>query len=332
MLNRIWLFLKKDPLRRLVALGFAVSIYLYLHFEITGNDRHLSIKAPVTLSLESGLQPPQEQPQVTIDLKTKDTSDIDIDKLASKTRVFVTVRKQNRRKDGTYEVRVSPRDVELPDSRLEANKIISPAGGVLKLALLRQDERDVSVEPTWDGAVPPGMELKWEAFPDQVRITGAENVISKLQKVYTTPISLADPPEFFEYDPGLNLPQGVTAAPRKVRFRVKLLRKFGRRSMLRPVSVLVSPGNSPSAVAAFLPPGDIEVNLRGPAAKLADLPPDRVRLFVDATGISAPGRRRLPVRCHVSVPEIVPVSIVPAELEVQFTRNTSEINKKRKEK
>ena len=332
MLNKIWLFLKKDPQRRLLALAFAVSIYLHLHYEITTDERLMSIKVPVVLSLESGLQPPQEKPQVEIALKTRDTSEIDTDKLAAKTRVFVTVKKQNRRKDGTYEVKIHRGDVKLPDSRFRVERIVSPADGLLKLALLRQDERDVPVEPTWDGAVPPGMELKWEAFPDQVRITGAENVISELQKVCTAPISLADPPEFFEYDPVLNLPPGVTASPRKVRFRIRLLRKFGRRSMLRPVSVLVSPGDSPSAVVIAGPENGVEVVLRGSAAKLADLTPDRVRLFVDATGISASGRRRLPVRCHVSVPEIVPVSIVPAELEVQFTGNTSVINKKRKEK
>ena len=332
MLNKIWLFLKRDPLRRLVALGFAVSIYLYLHFEITGDDRHLSIKVPVTLSLESGLQPPQEQPQVTIDLKTKVTSEIDTDKLASKTRIFVTVKKQNRRKDGTYEVRVRPRDVKLPDPRFKADKIVSPADGRLLLTLLQQDERDVAVRPIWDGAAPPGMELSWESSPGQVRITGAENVISKLQTVYTTPVPLTDAPEFFEFDPGLNLPQGVTASPRKVRLRVKMVRKFSRRSMLLPAKVLVSPGNTLSAVIISDPGNGIEVNLRGPAAQLARLTPDQVRLFVDATEIPAPGRRRLPLRCHVSVSEIAPVSIVPAELEVQFTKNTSEINKKRKEK
>ncbi|MBQ7694268.1 MAG: YbbR-like domain-containing protein, partial [Lentisphaeria bacterium] len=194
------------------------------------------------------------------------------------------------------------------------------------------DERNAAVRPIFDGEIPSGMELSWESLPDQVRLTGAENVISRLQTVYTAPIPLTDAPEFFEFDPALNLPPGVTAAPRRVRFRIRLVRKVSRRSMQLPAAVLVSPGSALSAAIVSAPKNGIEVNLRGPAAKLADLPPDRVRLFVDATGISAPGRRRLPVRCHGRVPEIVPVSIVPAELEVQFTRNTSEINKKRKEK
>ena len=332
MLNKIWLFLKRDPLRRLVALAFAVFLYLHLHFEITTDDRSLSVKVPVTLSLESGLQPPQEQPQVEITLKTKTGSEIESDWLASKIQVYVIVTNKNRRADGIYEVKVRPGDVKVPDPRFKVDRIVSPANGLLKLALLRQDERNAAVRPIFDGEIPSGMELSWESLPDQVRLTGAENVISRLQTVYTAPIPLTDAPEFFEFDPALNLPPGVTAAPRRVRFRIRLVRKVSRRSMQLPAAVLVSPGSALSAAIVSAPKNGIEVNLRGPAAKLAQLTPEQVRLFVDAAETLAPGRRRLPVRCHVSVPEIAPVSIVPDELEVQFTQNTSEINKPRKEK
>lgn len=332
MLNRIWLFLKRDPLRRLVALAFAVSVYLHLYFEITAADRSLKIKVPVTLSCESGLQPPQEQPQVEIALKTKIASEIDTEKLAAKTQVYATVRNNDRRKGATYVVRVRPRDVKLPDSRFTVEKIISPADGLLKLTLLRQDERNVAVQPVFDALPPTGVERRWEAIPDQVRITGPENVVSKLQKISSTRIPFTDPPDFFEYDTDLDLPPGVTATPRKIRFRVTLVRKTSRRTMQRPAAVLVSPGSALSSVIISGPESGVEVVLRGPAAELAKLTPEQVRLFVDATEIAAPGRRRLPVRCHVRVPGITPVSMVPAELEVQFTKNTSEINKSRKEK
>ena len=333
MLNKIWTFLKKDPRRRLLALVFAISIYLHLNYEVAPFDRDFhGIKVPVTLSLESGLQPPQEQPLVEIDLKAQSGFDVDMDKLTPRIHVYATVKKRDQKKDDTYEVKIRPRDVKLPDPRLKTSRIVSPADGLLRLTLLRQDERDVPVQPVWKEAAPPGMELKWEAFPDQVRITGAKHVISRLQAIPTRPIPLTDSPESFEYDSDLNPPPGVTAAPRKVRFRIKLVRKVSRRSMLLPATVLVPPGNMLSAAIISGPENSVEVVLRGPAAELAKLTPKQVRLFVDATEVPAPGRRRLPVRCHVDVPEIAPISIVPAELEVQFTKNTSEINKPRKEK
>ena len=334
MLNRIWLFLKRDPLRRLVALACAVAVYLHLNFEIAPYDRDFpGIKVPVKLSLESGLQLPQEPPQVEINLKAQSGFEVDTDKLPSKIHVYVTVRKQDRKKDGTYEVRVRPtRDVQLPDSRFKVDRIVSPADGMLKLALLRQDEQNVVVRPNFDGTLPPGVEMRCEAFPDQVRITGPESVVSKLQSIRSTPIPLADLPESFEYDAGLDLPPGVTAMPRKVRFRITLKQKLSRRSMQLPARLLVAPQNDFSAAIVSPPESGVEVTLRGPAAKLAPLTAEHVRLFVDATSPLPVGRRRLPVRCFVSVPEIAPVSIVPAELEVQFTKNTSEINKSRKEK
>ena len=78
--------------------------------------------------------------QVEINLKAQSGFEVDTDKLPSKIHVYVTVRKQDRKKDGTYEVRVRPtRDVQLPDSRFKVDRIVSPADGMLKLALLRPD-------------------------------------------------------------------------------------------------------------------------------------------------------------------------------------------------
>ena len=336
MLNRFWLFMKRDPLRRLVALAFAVAVYLHLDFEIESYDRTdlPDIKVPVTLSLESGLQPPQEPPQMTVNLRAKSGFEIDMEKLAAKTRVYVSVRKRDHRQDGTYEVKVGPGNIKLPDPRFKVDRIVQPADGKLKLKLLQQGERDLKVEPVWKEAVPPNMELKWEAVPDHVRITGPENIVSapNLQLIRSTPISLAEAPESFEYDAGLNPPPGVTTTPRKVRFRITLRQKWSRRIMQLPATLLIAPGNDLSAAIVSPPENGVEVTLRGPAAKLAQLAPKQVRFFVDVTEVQAPGRRRLPVRCLVDVPEITPVSIVPAELEVQFTTNTSEINKPRKEK
>ncbi|MBQ7695862.1 MAG: hypothetical protein IJT50_12155 [Lentisphaeria bacterium] len=333
MPNRIWLFLKQDPLRPLVALAFAVVVYLHLSSEAAPYDRDFpGIKIPVQLSLESGLRPPQEPPQVEINVKAQTGFEVDVDKLPSKIHAYVPSKRLRSLGDGTYQVQVFPNDVKFPDSRFKLDKIVFPADGLLTFTLLRQDERNVAVQPIFDALPPPGVERRWEAIPDQVRITGPENVVSKLQKISSARIPFTDPPDFFEYDTDLDLPPGVTATPRKIRFRVTLVRKTSRRPMQLPAAVLVSPGSALSSVIISGPESGVEVVLRGPAAELAKLTPEQVRLFVDATEIAAPGRRQLPVRCHVRVPGITPVSMVPAELEVQFTKNTSEINKSRKEK
>jgi hypothetical protein len=38
--------------------------------------------------------------------------------------------------------------------------------------------------------------------------------------------------------------------------------------------------------------------------------------------IAGSGRHRLPIRCHVNVPEIEMVSITPDEVEIQLTKTS----------
>ena len=320
MLTKIWRFLKRDPLRRGVALAFAILLYLHLNSQLTRENRLVRVRVPVTLLLESGLQQPAGNvPEIGITLRGKSGAEFH----AGNVQANVKVSHRNRQADGSYMVKISPGDIRIMDKKFHLHSIDSPSGGMLKLALLRRGERNVAVRPVFDGTVPPGMELSCEIIPEKVLITGAEDVISKLQYVHTARIPLADAPEFFEFDTPLALPAQITASPGQVLARVKLIRQFSRRSMRLPVAVLSNPAGNMEAAAVSPNLNGVELILRGPAAKLAALTPDQVRLFVDAVGITVPGRRRLPIRCHVNVPEIEMVSIVPDEVEIQLTTNVS---------
>ena len=114
----------------------------------------------------------------------------------------------------------------------------------------------------------------------------------------------------------------MAATPGSVLVRVKLLRQYSNRSMHLPVSILNSPG-APAAALVTPLPGGAEVHLRGSAAQLAMLTPDQIRIYADAVGLNTPGRCRLPLRCTVNVPEVETVSIIPGEVEIQLTSETS---------
>lgn len=320
MLTKIWRFLKKDPLRRGVALAFAIFLYLHLNSQLTTEKRLVRVRVPVTLLLESGLQQPAGTvPEIGISLRGK----AGVEFHAGNVQANVTVNHSNRQSDGSYMVKITGADIKIMDKNFRLHSIDSPAGGMLKLALLRRGERNAAVRPVFDGTVPPGMELSCEIIPEKVLITGAEDVISKLQYVHTARIPLADAPEFFEFDTQLALPAQVSASPNRVLARVKLIRQFSRRSMRLPVAIMTDPRQRMESSLVTGAPGGVELILRGPAAKLAALTPEQVRLFVDAVGINSPGRKRLPIRCHINAPEIEMVSIVPDEVEIQLITNTS---------
>ena len=319
MLTKIWLFIKRDPLRRGVALAFALFLYLHLHFQLTAEHRLVRVRVPVALMLAPGLQEqPGNSPEIALTLKGKPGAEFQ----PGNVQVSVKVGPQHRQLDGSFLVQVTPRNITVSDRKFSLHNIDFPEDGNLRLNLLSRGERSVPVRAVFEGTVPPGMELSCETIPDKVVITGAENVISKLKYVHTNRIPLSDAPEFFEFNTALALPGHVSAAPASVLARVRLIRQFSRRSMHLPVSILKKENGSTAAAVLTPLRSGAELILRGPAAKLAALTPDQVRLFVDTVDIAASGRHRLPIRCHVNVPEIEMVSITPDEVEIQLTKTS----------
>ena len=320
MLTKIWLFIKRDPLRRGVALAFALFLYMHLHFQLTAEHRLVRVRVPVALTLAPGLQEQTgSAPEIVLTLKSRAGTEF----RPGNVQVSVKVGPHHRQSDGSYLVKVTSKNITITDRKFTLHNIDFPEEGNLRLNLLSRGERSVAVRPVFEGTVPPGMELSCETIPDKVIITGAENVISKLRYVHTNRIPLANAPEFFEFNTALALPGHVTAAPESVLARVKLIRQFSRRSMRLPVSFLGAPSSKNEfSVITSLPEG-AELILRGPAAKLSALRPDQVRIFADTVDLTAPGRHRLPLRCHVSVPEIEMISIVPNEVDIQLKTKTS---------
>ncbi len=320
MLTKIWQFIKRAPLRRSVALAFALFLYAHLNFQLTSDKHLVRVRVPVNLTLSPELQEqPGKSPEVSLTLKGKPG----VEFVPGNVQVSVKVGPQHRQLDGSYLVKVTSKNIRITDKRFTFHSIDFPEEGHLRLNLLSRKERQVPLRAVFDGTVPNGMKLSWETIPDKVLITGPENVISKLNYIHTDRIPLGDAPDFFEINSQLVLPREVASAPASVLVRVKLIREYSNRSMRIPVSVLTAPGSNMEAALVTPLRGGVDILLKGPAAQLSSLSRDQVRVFVDAVDLNTPGRRRLPLRCVVSDPEIEAVSIVPGETEIQLTSKTS---------
>ena len=320
MLTKIWQFIKRAPLRRSVALAFALFLYAHLNFQLTSDKHLVRVRVPVNLALSPELQEQTgKAPEVSLTLKGKPG----VEFVPGNVQVSVKVSPKNRQLDGSYLVRVTAKNIRITDKRFSFHSIDFPEEGNLRLNLLSRKERHVPIRAVFDGTVPSGMKLSWETIPDKVLITGPENVLAKLPYVHTNRIPLGDAPDFFEFNSPLVLPKEVVSAPSNVLVRVKLIREYSTRSMRVPVSVLTSPGSNNAVILAAPPRGGANILLKGPAAQLASLTRDQVRVFVDAVNLNTPGHRRLPLRCVVNVPEIETVSIEPGETEIQLTSKTS---------
>ena len=320
MLTKIWQFIKRDPLRRGVALAFALFLYMHLNFQLN-SDQHLTrVRVPVNLALSPELQEQTGKlPEISLTLKGKPGAEF----LQSNVQVSVKVSSQNRQPDGSFLVKVTPKNIRITDRKFSLYSIDFPEDGNLRLNLLSRRERHLPVKAAFDRAVPEGKKLSYETVPEKVLVTGPENVLTELSEVHTLPVPLNEAQDFFEYNTPVTLPNGVVASPATILVRVSMSSLHSKRAMRLPVAILSSPRSSLSAsLAAPLRKG-VEVILKGPAEKLAALTPDQVRVFADTVKLTAPGRRQVQLRCAVTVPQIEVVSITPSETEIQLTTKTS---------
>jgi YbbR domain-containing protein len=293
---------------------------MHLNFQLTSDKHLIRVRVPVTLALAPELQEPTGQsPEISLTLKGKPG----VDFVHGSVQVSVKVGLHNRQADGTYLVKVTPKNIRINDRKFSLHTIDFPEDGNLRLNLLSRGERHVRIEPVFDGTVPSGKKLRWQTVPDKVLITGAENVLSELEKLHTTPIPLNDAQEFFEFNAPLHLPDGVAAAPKTVLVRVNMFSLHSKRSMRLPVSILLPHQGNMSASLVHPPRGGAELVLKGPAPKLAALAHEQVRIYVDAVDLKTPGKQRLPLQCNVNIPGMEVVSIVPEEVEIQLKTKTS---------
>ena len=320
MLTKIWQFIKRDPLRRGVALAFALFLYMHLNFQLT-SDRHLTrVRVAVTLALSPELQEQTgKPPEIALTLKGKPGAEF----VQSKVQVSVKVSSQNRQPDGSFLVKVTPKNIRITDRKFSLYSIDFPEDGNLRLTLLSRRERHVPVKVSFDKAVPLGKKLNCETIPEKILVTGPENILSELSEVHTRPVPLGGAQDFFEFNAPVTLPNGVIASPATVLVRVTLDSLYSKRSMRLPVTLLSSPESTLTASLLSPLPGGVTVVLRGPVEKIASLTEDQVRVFADTVRSATPGRRQIPLRCAVTAPQIEVVSIEPNEIEIQLTTKTS---------
>ena len=320
MLTKIWQFLSRDPLRRGVALAFALFLYLHLNFQLT-SDKHLTrVRVPVTLALSPELlEQTGKAPEIALTLKGKPGAEF----IPGNVQVTVKVSSQHRQADGSYLVKVTPKNIRITDRKFSLHSIDFPEEGNLRLSLLSRGERHLPVKVTFDTPVSAGKQLHCKTIPEKILVTGPENVLTELSEVYTEPIPLSGAQDFFEFNSAVKLPKGVAAAPETVFVRVRLIPLNSKRSMKVPVTVLNSPGSSFTVSLFNQPLQEVELILEGPSEKLAALTPDQVRVYVDAVKLHTPGRHRLPLTGAVTLPQVEIVSIVPNEAEIQLTSKTS---------
>ena len=312
-------FITGDWLRKIAALIFAVLIYYHVNDSMKRVERISSVPVKINLSQDLIMTTPQT---FTVSVQVRSMpgeSAVDPHMVSA----VADVSSADRQKDGTYLVSLK-RESFRTSPGIE---IVSWSPRKFPITLQRRIYRDVPVVPRFSGRPHENYRLSESVcIPKSVTVSGTENVVSALKVVSTAPIPLDDCEREFEYESELDLPQGVSSNPERIKVQIGIeniaLRQFQR----LPVGVFsdVDAGISASFVGGE---SAVTLTLRGTERALADFTAQDVRLYVDIYNVSSPGEYTRPVNCHIRRPGIEVDSIVPAELKVSIIKAKAPIKK-----
>lgn len=316
---RLPLFIRRDLPRKLVAVFFAVLIWLAVEYQL--RDFDVLHNVPVNLEYDSSVIAVETEKPYTVDitirggkkrlqkLKSSDVkvvADLD-ERIVLPGLDFYPLRISSDNVSsppGTRVTHVSPKDVSVPVDRVV-------------------EKEDVPVRVRFEGEPADGYKvMKRKISPDSVVLRGPSKILKEIREVTTDKVSLADVTQDLEVpNVRLQVGPGLQSQPVAVTVTMEITKQSGELDYHDlPVHVLRRP-DSRLRVANEV--SAVSVTIHGPKTTLDTLDGSSIRPFIDLTGITAPVQCRPAVHVWIDGganvtaeyvhPSVVDVVLVPAE-------------------
>lgn len=304
--HRLAQSVRRNFLRKMVALGLAVLLYYYVHDQL-GVERTLA-RVAVEIELPGDLyNGGAAAPLVAVTVRGgAEVADL----ATSDLRIVAAVSRDGFRPGMPYVLRLSPADVKTPSGiravRIEPQEILLEH---LERILVER----LPVAADWGVAIdrlPEAYTVTAEFVPDKVAVSGPESLVRGLREIRTAPLPL-DPahPESFTRPVALVAPGGVSVPTPTVEARIKVDERYMPRTFADvPLAVLDRPGESRRR-AEFSGEDRVEVEIVGLPNQVLLMHSAQLRPYVDISGYAEDGEYAVDVVCRT-----------PDDLECRVTR------------
>ena len=313
MNNRIWNLIIQDYPRKLLALIFAVMLYLGVSNKVFEERRIPGVPVDVKLSSELAFVTGQKN-QVTITVQGSERSLKELNPEDFSSSVYVGP--EHRVDANTYLVQMRPEMFK----RKPGIKIVSSQP--LKLHLQRRITKKVQVKVQFSGKL--SNEYRCAAvrcIPEAVMVSGPELTLNSFNSMFSEPIPLSetvrDP---FEYESKLITPDGLDVSPGKVMVQVDIAKSFEQRRLSHLPILLVQSSNAALKPQLADPAQTAEVTVTGLPSRLSILDSKDIRLFADLSEISQPGIYTVPLRFSSAVDGVSIKAVTPGEVQVKIVK------------
>ena len=310
--NWLYMLVRRDFWRKLIALFFALLLYFYVYNEIRAPQKVDNV--PVDIILPPELMDVDPKPHfVTLEVKSTRNSGVSPSALRGRAQVDY-----NRYIPGKpYILTLKPEEFDSP----LGVRVIQADPREITLNLQQRMTRDVPVRVTFSNRLSNDYKSSLAScIPSTVRVTGPEQLIRDLKSVSTRPVPLSEAvTEGFEYVATLEPPAGTSISPEKVTCQIDISRNYEQRTFQSlPVVLLTQPGGKPFKTE-FPGPSRVEVTVRGLAGSVSTLLPGEVRPYLDISHIDKPGIYEVSAGCFLKGDGLDVKEIRPAQLKIKIT-------------
>ncbi len=180
------------------------------------------------------------------------------------------------------------------------SKVVRFSPSEIFVKLDRESERQLPVKATISGSLPEGIEIdKIVCTPASIRVSGAEQVLSKMQNIHTEPIKLDDRQTSFKESVQVALPQAgrIRIDPDWVSVELSLVQHTSTQEFSNiPVRILTASGESRQMK---LNPKTITITVQGQKQRIKQMRTADVFAYVSCADLTESTGYDLPVITHL---------------------------------
>lgn len=312
-MKSFWRFLKRDFIRKLVALVLAVMFYFGISARITVEKQLIDVPVQIVLSKELYGERLQYSTNILVRGPERVLNELSPSEISGR----VEVNESNHLRDGVYEVNLSPSDFSLP------NGVKIVRCGKLNVKLQKMVSRKLRVEPKYSGRLSEEYSITdTRVIPSEVEASGPESLLTQLEFVSTGPVPLSSElVDSFGYTAEVPSPSSaIMLSPQQVIVETMISRKMATREFKK-LPVLLGNSGGNELKFEFTKSGTVDVIASGLTQRIEELTAADITAIVDVSQITSPGLMALPVICTVKIDGVSVRKVYPAELEIKVTKN-----------
>ncbi len=313
-------FIVKDWTRKLVAFFFAVLIWYVVNQQL--HEYATFREIPVKVDTESGFTVINKGTQfVTVKVR----GPLSRLKNMSSQEIKISVYVPSPEKSGQIQYPVSSESISLPHG-VAVDQVIPER---ISIDIDRIEKKEVPVRVVTSGKLDASLQEIEEArsvIPQKVYVTGPSRLLADIESVQTEP-------EFFDskvigsYEKTVKVSKqvpSVSASPEKVTVSFKIEEISGEEVFRDlPVCLLQNEKETNLRLVKTIPALD-QITLMGPKDELKKINLGKIKAFIDISGISEPGRHKMPVNVWLGNPKVKMIFVSPSSIDIEMEIKTED--------